>query len=134
MDGYREITLRHMENGCSEEKFRQVYFLQEEKMKVNREYQKTASEMMEDIRDKMIIDLRKQEDYQKGSCENAINIYWEEFDKRIGELPKNQVLYLLCYTGETSDEYAQYLETQGYEAYSIVEGYRGYLRWKLMQV
>lgn len=99
-----------------------------------KEYQKTAEEMMKDRQEKLIIDLRKQEDYKKGSVEGAINIYWEEFDGKLDALPKDRMLYLLCYTGETSDEYARYLQGQGYSAYSIVEGYRGYLRWSLMQI
>lgn len=97
-------------------------------------YQKTAAEMMEDNQEKSIIDLRRQEDYQKGSVEGAVNIYWEEFDDKLNAIPKDKTIYLLCYTGETSDEYAQYLQKQGYVAFSIVEGYRGYLRWSLMQM
>lgn len=92
----------------------------------------TAESMMKDNREKVIIDLRKEEDYQKGSCEGAKNIYWKEFEKQITHFSKEIPLYLICYTGETSDEFAEYLCKQGYEAYSIKEGYRGYLRWKLL--
>lgn len=99
-----------------------------------KEFHINAEAMMEDAREKCIIDLRKAEDYEKGSCSGAVNIYWEDFDERIPELTKEKPLYLLCYTGETSDEYAKCLRRQGYEAYSIQEGYRGYMRWKLRQI
>lgn len=98
-----------------------------------KEYSIFAADMMKDEREKMIIDLRKPEDYQRGTCSGAVNIYWEEFENRISEIPKDKPLYLICYTGETSDEYAEYMLNQGYEVYSIREGYRGYLRFKLSQ-
>lgn len=90
-----------------------------------------AEVMMNDVREKNIIDLRKEEDFKKGSCEGAKNIYWEEFESRMFDFAKEKPMYLICYTGETSNEYAEYLCNNGYEAYSIKEGYRGYLRWKL---
>lgn len=91
----------------------------------------TAEEMMEDPREKYMIDLRKPEDFARESCEEAVNIYWEEFDGRLQELPKDKPVYLICYTGETSDEYAGILRRSGFEAYSVREGWRGYMRWKL---
>lgn len=99
-----------------------------------KEFQADAEDMMKDTRKKCIIDLRKAEDYEKGSCPGAVSVYWEEFEEKIPELVKEKPLYLICYTGETSDEYAEYLRRQGYEAYSIHDGYRGYMRWKLKQM
>lgn len=99
-----------------------------------KEFHVNAEDMCRDIREKCVIDLRKAEDYKKGSCDGAENVYWEDFNERIPGLPKDKPLYLICYTGETSDEYAKHLRSQGYEAYSIHEGYRGYMRWKLRQI
>ena len=99
-----------------------------------KEFQINAEDMAKDAREKCIIDLRKTEDYEKGSCDGAVNLYWEDFEAKIPGLPREKPLYLLCYTGETSDEYAKELRRKGYEAYSIHEGYRGYMRWKLKQM
>lgn len=104
---------------------------QENKMNT---FRADAKDMMEDPREKCVVDLRKPEDFAKGSCEGAVNIYWEELDGRLGELPGELPVYLICYTGETSDEYARLLRGLGYEAYSIREGYRGYMRWKLKKM
>lgn len=100
-------------------------------------YQRTAAQMAEDKREKLVIDLRKEREYGLGTYPGAVNLYWEDLEQKLKtsgleslELPKDTPIYLLCYTGETSDEYAQYLNSNGYEAYSIVEGYRGYLRWR----
>lgn len=99
-------------------------------------YQKTAAQMAEDKRDKVVIDLRKEQEYKMGTCPGALNTHWKKLEEKLQsdgvdalQLPKNQPIYLLCYTGETSDEYAKYFCRNGYEAYSVLEGYRGYLRW-----
>lgn len=94
-------------------------------------YRKSVEEMEQDQRKKRIVDIRKEEDFERETYPGAENIYWEEFSSHIGEIPKNQPLYLLCYTGQKSDELAEELSEQGFEAYSVEGGYRAYLRKKL---
>lgn len=102
------------------------------------DYQKTAAQMAADARDKLIIDLRREEDSRRSPCPGAVSLWWETMERTIREegvkalrLPKDRPLYLLCYTGETSDEYAQLLRGEGYDAWSVAQGYRGYLRHAL---
>ena len=94
-------------------------------------YRKTIDELQKDARDKQVIDLRSEEDFEKETYLGALNIYWEELGKRIDEVSKDIPVYLICYTGQKSDEIAQNLQEQGYEAYSVEGGYRAYLRKKL---
>jgi tRNA(Ile)-lysidine synthase TilS/MesJ/rhodanese-related sulfurtransferase len=94
---------------------------------------KTIQEMQEDTRDKCIVDIRKAEDFEKETYPDSINIYWEEFSSHIEELPKDIPVYLLCYTGQRSDELAGELQELGYEAYSIEQGILAYRRIKLAE-
>lgn len=94
-------------------------------------YRKTIDELQKDARDKQIIDLRSEEDFEKETYPGALNIYWEELGERMDEVSKDIPVYLICYTGQKSDEIAQDLQEQGYEAYSVEGGYRAYLRKKL---
>lgn len=94
-------------------------------------YRKTIDELQKDARDKQIIDLRSEEDFEKETYPGALNIYWEELGERMDEVSKDIPVYLICYTGQKSDEIAQNLQEQGYEAYSVEGGYRAYLRKKL---
>lgn len=94
-------------------------------------YRKTIDELQKDARDKQVIDLRSKEDFEKETYPGALNIYWEELGERIDEVSKDIPVYLICYTGQKSDEIAQNLQEQGYEAYSVEGGYRAYLRKKL---
>ena len=94
-------------------------------------YRKTIDELQKDARDKQVIDLRSEEDFEKETYPGALNIYWEELGERIDEVSKDIPVYLICYTGQKGDEIAQNLQEQGYEAYSVEGGYRAYLRKKL---
>jgi tRNA(Ile)-lysidine synthase TilS/MesJ/rhodanese-related sulfurtransferase len=95
---------------------------------------RTIEELQADVREKIIYDIRKEEDFSKETYPGAVNLYWEELPERKAELPKDRPLYLLCYTGEKSDELAEELNEEGYEAYSVSGGYRQYLRMKLTQM
>ena len=94
-------------------------------------YRKTIDELQEDTRDKQIIDLRSEEDFEKETYPGAMNLYWEDLGERVDEIAKDKPVYLICYTGQKSDEIAQNLQEQGYETYSVEGGYRAYLRKKL---
>ena len=92
---------------------------------------KTAADMAADAREKVIVDLRKEREFAMGSAPGAVHLDGETFPEHMDELPTDKPIYLLCYTGVTSDENAALLRARGYEAYSIEDGYRGYFRWTL---
>ena len=87
-------------------------------------YRKTVEELQKDQREKLVIDIRSEQDYIKETYPGAKHIFWEEFMEHIGEIPKELPVYLFCYTGQRSDEIAEDLSEQGYEIYSIEGGYR----------
>jgi tRNA(Ile)-lysidine synthase TilS/MesJ/rhodanese-related sulfurtransferase len=94
-------------------------------------YRKTIKEMEQDNREKLILDIRKREDFEKETYPNAKNIYWEELEEKSLGLPKGKPVYLICYTGQKSDELAENWSDRGYEIYSVEGGFRAYTRWKL---
>lgn len=94
-------------------------------------YRKTVDELEEDKRQKLIIDIRRGEDYERETYPDAVNIFWEEFEEHLKDIPKDRPVYLICYTGEKSDELAEEYMEKGYEIYSVEGGYRAYLKKKL---
>ena len=80
--------------------------------------QKKIEEIENDSREKVIIDIRSKEEYEKETYPGAVNIFWEEFDQHMDEVQKDRPIYLLCYTGQRSDEIAESLSEKGYEIYS----------------
>ena len=96
-------------------------------------YQRTIEELQKDEREKVIIDIRREADFLRETYPGAKHIYWEEFEAHRDEVPKDRPVYLICYTGERSDELARELLEAGYEVYSVQGGYRAYLRMKLLE-
>lgn len=96
-------------------------------------YQRTIEELQQDEREKVIIDIRREADFLRETYPGAKHIYWEEFEAHRDEVPKDRPVYLICYTGERSDELARELLEEGYEVYSVQGGYRAYLRMKLLE-
>lgn len=96
-------------------------------------YQRTIEELQKDEREKVIIDIRREADFLRETYPGAKHIYWEEFEAHRDEVPKDRPVYLICYTGECSDELARELLEEGYEVYSVQGGYRAYLRMKLLE-
>lgn len=97
-------------------------------------YRKKIEEIEQDKRKKQIIDLRSPEEFEKETYPGAINIFWEKLDERKGEIAVDKPVYLICYTGQKSDEIAENLAREDYEIYSIENGFRSYLRLKLQKM
>ena len=97
-------------------------------------FRKKLEDLLNDRSDKLVIDIRSKEDYEKETLPGAINIYHEEFYKRVNELPKNKRIYIFCYTGYTGDEIAEDLVKKGYDIYSIEEGYRAIVRMNVKKM
>ena len=92
---------------------------------------RTIEELEQDTREKQVIDIRDKADFEKETYPDAINIYWEELEEHIDEIRKDCPVYLVCYTGQKSEEIAEELTEQGYEIYSVKNGYRSWLKLKL---
>lgn len=95
---------------------------------------RTIEELQEDTREKQIIDIRDKADFDKETYPGAVNIYWEELEEHMDKIRKDCPVYLLCYTGQKSEEIARELNEQGYEVYSIKNGYRAWLKIKLSKM
>ena len=57
-----------------------------------------------------IVDIRKQEDYEKNTVPRAVNLPMDEFRQNLWKLDREKPAYVLCYTGERSGEYVELLE------------------------
>lgn len=75
-----------------------------------------------------ILDVRGEEDYRKGTFENAVNIPLSRIDEKIDLISRDKPVYILCYTGDKSTDLTEKLNDTGYDAYNIEGGYRAYLR------
>ena len=82
-------------------------------------------EELEQLKDKKIIilDVRREEDYNRGTFEGARNLPIEDFSVEAYQkllekegLDSELPVYLLCHTGEKSRDAVEQLESAGYDA------------------
>ncbi len=93
--------------------------------------QSVTIEELETQKEPFIVDIRTEDDYKRGSLQNAINIPMAQLKERMDQLPKDKTIYLLCHTGERSVDYVEMLDDAGYDAVNISGGYRSFLRKQL---
>ena len=81
----------------------------------------------------LVVDIRPEDQYQRGTFPGAVNLPMAEFEDRKTELElyKDKEIYLMCHTGERSLEYVQDLIADGYDAGNVTGGYRAYLKLTL---
>ena len=81
----------------------------------------------------LVVDIRPEEQYQRGTFPGAVNLPMAEFEDRKTELEpyKDKEIYLMCHTGVRSLEYVQDLIADGYDAGNVTGGYRSYLKLTL---
>ena len=71
----------------------------------------------------LILDVREAAEYAFGHIEGAKSIPMGELETRIGELDKEQEIYVICRTGTRSDMAAQKLAAQGFaKVYNVLPG------------
>ncbi|MCD8022055.1 MAG: ATPase [Lachnospiraceae bacterium] len=93
----------------------------------------TVKDLLRDDGMGTVIDMRRQEDYNKETFPGAVHMDADQIAASREILPKNRPLYFLCYTGDESDELVCELEEEGFDAYSVSGGYREYLRVRLQK-
>lgn len=81
----------------------------------------------------LVVDIRPEDQYQRGTFPGAVNLPMAEFEDRKTELElyNDKEIYLMCHTGERSLEYVQDLIADGYDAGNVTGGYRSYLKLTL---
>lgn len=75
-------------------------------------------------KDILLIDVRTPEEFASGHIENAINIDYKagNFEDLVGELDRNQDVYVYCKVGGRSGRSAKVLEELGFEKIYDLDG------------
>ena len=76
----------------------------------------------------LIIDVRQRDEYNTEHLRGAKNIPLDQFEKRIGKLPRDRDIMVYCNTGTRSVRAVRQLEVAGFtRLYHMHQGLRG---WK----
>ncbi len=75
----------------------------------------------------VLVDLRPAEEYARGTLLGAVNIPFAELEKRLGQLPKNKVIYVYDATGIQAVQGAQLLQQNAFLIPRALSG--GLVEW-----
>lgn len=70
-----------------------------------------------------ILDIREKDDVLISPIEGAVNIPFSEISSGLSALDKETPVYVICKTGELSEEVTVILADRGYDAYNLIGGH-----------
>lgn len=79
-------------------------------------------------RNYVLIDVREPGEVKQGYIPGAINIPLSQMKQRVGEIQKNDRVYLYCRSGMRSKQAARILKKNGFKELSHLQG--GIMSWK----
>lgn len=94
-------------------------------------------EELEALKDaeKTIVDIRPQDQYMRGTFPGAVSLpasrLEEKYEEETARLDKMHPVYVMCHTGEKSQEWVRRLTGDGFDAVNVEGGYRAWLRLSL---
>ena len=86
--------------------------------------------LMDSLKDVTLLDVRTQEEWQKGVIRHPVMLdyYRKDFKYKLLELPKDKPVFIYCHTGLRSQQTRKWLIKNGYsEVYDLKSGIVG---WK----
>lgn len=94
---------------------------------VEKTFEQTATNEEAVAANGLILDVREAAEYAFGHIPGAKSIPMGELAERIGELNKDEAIYVICRTGTRSDLAAQQLAQAGFtKVYNVLPGMTGY--------
>lgn len=75
----------------------------------------------------VLVDVRETEEYAEGHVPGAIHIPLAQLGHRIGEVPDEESIFVICRSGGRSLRGAEVLEASGRQAVSVAEGTLGWI-------
>lgn len=76
----------------------------------------------------MLIDVRESNEYRSGHAPGAKHISVQVIDRRLGEIPKERQIIVVCQSGMRSQRAADILSRNGYKVLSVSGGMIGWQR------
>ena len=73
-----------------------------------------------------LLDVREDDEWAAGHAPDAVHLRLGELGPRVGELPRDRQVYIICRTGARSAYAAQMLAIGGLNAINVADGMTGW--------
>jgi rhodanese-related sulfurtransferase len=70
----------------------------------------------------MLLDVREDDEWQRGHAEGALHIPMGDVPARMAEIDTDAALFVVCHAGGRSQRVAHYLARNGYEPINVAGG------------
>ena len=70
-----------------------------------------------------VVDVREKDEVLVHPIEGAINVPFSSFPNGLDTVPPGKPVYVICRTGDWSEQVAEILADRGYEAYNVAGGF-----------
>lgn len=74
-----------------------------------------------------VVDVREPAEYVDAHVPGAVLIPMGQLPARLGEIPKDQPVYVICASGNRSGAMTAFLMRADYDAYSVAGGTKGWI-------
>jgi len=93
-----------------------------------------VQKMIEAKTDFFGVDIRAAKDFEAGHLQGFINIPFAEVGKNLDKFPKDKLIVMQCYTGQTASQTVGILRMMGYNAKNLHFGFQGVTETKVPTV
>ena len=75
----------------------------------------------------LLLDIRSREEFERSGIKGSVNVPFDKISTGLSKLPRDKPVYIMCRTGDLSEEVAEILDDRGYDVYNIEGGYAAYI-------
>jgi rhodanese-related sulfurtransferase len=76
--------------------------------------------------DVFLLDVREDDEWAAGHAPGAVHLRLGDLAARVGELPRDQEIYVICRSGTRSDFAVRVLAEQGWQGINVADGMMGW--------
>ncbi|MGI8578787.1 MAG: rhodanese-like domain-containing protein [Nocardioidaceae bacterium] len=85
-----------------------------------------VSSLPTELSDTVVLDVREDDEWRAGHIEGATHLPMGEVTARLGELPADKRMLVVCRSGGRSAQVTGFLQTQGKDAVNLAGGMRSW--------
>lgn len=75
----------------------------------------------------LLLDIRSRDEFDRNGIGGSVNVPFDEISTGLSALPMDRPVYVMCRTGDLSEEVAEILEDRGYEVFNVTGGHAAYI-------
>ncbi len=88
----------------------------------------SADEAAEEVVDgALLLDVREDDEWTAGHAPDAVFMPMGSVPQRVGELPRDRAIVVICRSGNRSERVAEYLVAQGFAAINVYGGMKAWV-------